>query len=79
MNRQNESLTLSSVYTSGGDSEPAPGSCSISTEFLVQVNPTDSIERLDFNCEAVDVPGAGTVTITGSVAFHKSSVVESDH
>lgn len=79
MNRETESLTLLSVYAGGGESEPAPGSCSISTEFLVQVNPTDSIERLDFDCEAVDVPGAGTVTITGSVAFHKSSVGESDH
>lgn len=76
MDRETESVTLSFIYSTDGESEPPPGSCSITTEFLVQVNPTDSIERVDFECDAVVVPGSGTVSINGSVNFYKSFAVD---
>lgn len=72
MDRETETLTLVQVYWPEGQSEVPPEACSISTEFLVQVNPTDSIERLDFACDSVAVRGMGEVPITGSINFYKS-------
>ncbi|HEX6300638.1 MAG TPA: hypothetical protein VF148_09270 [Acidimicrobiia bacterium] len=72
MDRETEALSLAQVYRPEGQSDVPVGACSISTEFLVQVNPNNSIHRLDFACDSVAVRGMGKVPITGSVVFYKS-------
>jgi hypothetical protein len=80
MDRETEGLRLASIYSPDGQTEVSGGSCSINTDFLVQVNPTTSIETIDFVCEGVDVSGAGTVPVSGSVTFSKSYAVDiEDH
>lgn len=72
MDRDTEALTLSQVYWPEGQSDVPASACSISTEFLVQLNPNNSIHRLDFACDSVAVRGMGEVPITGSIVFYKS-------
>ena len=72
MDRETETLTLVEVYWPEGQSDVPPGACSISTEFLVQVDPNNSLHRLEFACDSVAVRGMGEVPITGSIVFYES-------
>jgi hypothetical protein len=64
---QTHRLSVVSVARDGTMSELPPGACSLETEELGRLTPTDAIVELTIDCPAAEVPGLGTVPITGTV------------
>ena len=64
---QTHRLTVSSVARDGETAQLAPGACSLETNELGRLTPTAAIVEMTINCPAAEVPGLGTVPITGTV------------
>jgi hypothetical protein len=68
---QTHRLAVSSVQRDGETSELAPGACSLETNELGRLAPSAAIVELTIDCPAAEVPGLGTVPITGTVIIQQ--------
>lgn len=71
---QTHRLTLVSVERGGQESD-APGACSLGQTELGRLTPTAAVVELTIDCPAADVPGLGTVPITGTVIIQNIEFV----
>ncbi len=65
------------VTNDGSDmAEISPEACHVDIEELMVVNPESRIRQLTIACDAVQVPGMGSVSIDGDVVFQEIRVLE---
>ena len=64
---QTHRLTLVEVERDGASSGVAGGSCSLATDELGRLSPFVAVVELSIDCPVAEVPGLGTVPITGTV------------
>lgn len=69
-------LSLSSMIHDGEIHEIASASCTIDGQELMVLNPEARLIELTIFCEAVEVPGLGTVLIEGTVIYDEIYVLE---
>lgn len=60
-------LTLATVARGDADSDVPAGACALAREQLGRLNPRTTVVELTIDCPAVDVPGLGVTSITGTV------------
>lgn len=75
---QTGSLHPVAVSTEDGLNEVSPDACSITSEKLVPISPQSELHEMTVVCEAVDVPGMGSVAIEGTVIYEKVFPEEQD-
>jgi len=66
-------LTLGDVEHDGEHAGVPDSACQLSEEELGKVNPRTTVIRLGIQCAAVDVPGLGSVPITGTVIIWQAA------
>lgn len=64
---QTHRLTLAHVMRDGIGSDVGEDACTLGTRELGKLNPRVTVVELSVQCAAVDVPGLGTVAISGTV------------
>lgn len=65
-----ERLTPATILYDGTVNEIS-GDCTITDEELMVVNPQTRFRELTLDCEDVEIPGVGTVEITGNVVYQE--------
>jgi hypothetical protein len=60
-------LTLANIEHDGEHDGVPAGACQLTDEELGKLNPRTTVIRLGIECAAVDVPGLGSVPVTGTV------------
>ena len=68
---QTHRLTLVQVARDGTAGDLRPGACNLATEELGRLSPGTAVVELTIDCPAADVPGLGTVPISGSVIMQQ--------
>jgi hypothetical protein len=64
---QTHRLTLVNVERDGEDADVPAGACDLGTNELGRLTPDTAVVEMTIGCPAVDVPGLGTVPVTGTV------------
>jgi hypothetical protein len=64
---QTHRLTLVEAERDGTSADVAAGACRLATEEFGRLTPTAAVVELSIDCPAVEVPGLGTVPISGTV------------
>jgi hypothetical protein len=72
---QHHRLALVNVERDGADADLAPGACSLGTTELGRLTPSTAVVELTIECPVADVPGLGTVPITGTVIVQQIDFV----
>jgi hypothetical protein len=72
---QTHRLTLIGVEREGEASELPPGACNLATNELGRLAPNAAVVELTIECPAAEVPGLGTVPITGTVTVQQLDFV----
>ena len=71
-----ESLVTTVLTERDGETTTlAPGACSLETNELGRLTPTAAIVEMTINCPSAEVPGRGTVPITGTVIVQQLDFV----
>jgi hypothetical protein len=66
-------LTLADIEHDGEHLGVTAAACQLTDEELGKVNPQTTVIRLGIQCAAVDVPGLGSVPVTGTVIFWQAA------
>ncbi len=72
---QHHRLTLVNVERDGADADLVAGACSLTTTELGRLTPGTAVVELTIDCPAAEVPGLGTVPITGTVIVQQVDFV----
>lgn len=68
---QTHRLTMVTVERDGRAADVPPGACTLATDELGRLGPHVAVVELSIDCPAAEVPGIGTVPITGTVIVHQ--------
>ena len=68
---QTHRLTLVEVERDGTSAAVAAGACSLATDELGRLSPSVAVVELSIDCPVAEVPGLGTVPITGTVIIQQ--------
>lgn len=66
-----DTLTLATIFTDDEIADVSSDSCTITSEQLMAFRPQATVNELIIECDAVDVPEMGTVSIEGTVVYMK--------
>jgi hypothetical protein len=72
---QTHRLTVVSVEREGQMSDLGPGACTLATDELGRLTPGTAVVELSVECPAAEVPGLGTVPITGTLIVQQVDFV----